>query len=328
MVDEITQLKFSAFFPTKAAMVESTCSQLSKWKQAGFPVQFIRMDNAGENKALEKAMNGSTWRLNITPEYTARNSPQQNHLAELGIALIGNKARAMMIASNIPMVVRYKLARKAIETATKLDGLTPITLGGVTLTRYEHAFGAIPAFAQHLRIWGEAGVVTLKHKIHSKLHNKGETCVMVGYANHHAGDVYEIWNPSTSGLYTTRDVRWLNRMFYTSVISPTTGAVVIKAGESVQSRDKENDDEDSDEEDALNDPFWIPSQHGSHQPSNAINQSSEPSCAPNAHDRNAEGNITKPSGPNRIQHNLEIDTNEYNSSSQPPTPTTMDRGED
>ena len=60
--------------------------------------------------------------------------------------MLGNKARAMMIASNIPMVVRYKLARKAVETATLLDGLTPITLGRVTMTRYEHAFGAVPAF--------------------------------------------------------------------------------------------------------------------------------------------------------------------------------------
>ena len=134
MVDEATQLKFSAFFPTKAAMVEPKCKQLSRWQAAGFPVQYLRMDNAGENKALEKAMNGKDWKLNITPEYTARNSPQQNHLAEIAIAVIGNKARAMMIASNIPMVIRYKLARKAIETATKLDGLTPITLGGVTLS--------------------------------------------------------------------------------------------------------------------------------------------------------------------------------------------------
>ena len=310
MVDEATQLKFTAFYPTKAAMVEPTCAQLSKWKAAGFPVQFIRMDNAGENKALEQAMNGKDWQLNITPEYTARNSPQQNHLAEVGIAVIGNKARAMMISSNIPMVVRYKLARKAVETATKLDGLTPITLGGVTMTRYEHAFGTLPAFAHNLRIWGEAGVVSLKAKIHSKLTNKGTTCVMVGYAPNHAGDVYEMWNPATSGLHTTRDVRWLNRMYYTSVYSPSTGAVVIKAGESVDHQDDDNDDDDGALIDS-SDPFLPP----------ILPTTTQTATAPMTEPVEERIKVS------RERRNLIIDTNEYNNqnSNHPPTSMRMER---
>ena len=73
MVDEATQLKFTAFFNTKDGMINATCVQLSQWKALGFPVQYMRMDNAGENKLLEQTMNGEDWQLNITPEYTARN---------------------------------------------------------------------------------------------------------------------------------------------------------------------------------------------------------------------------------------------------------------
>ena len=150
-------------------MVNSTGSQLSQWKAQGFPVQYMRMDNARENKLLEHTMNGAEWQLNIIPEYTACNLPQQNHLAEIAIATLMNRACSMLIASAVPPIVHYKLARKAIETTTLLDGLTPITLGNVTATRYKHAFRFVPAFAITYVFWGEAGVVTHKTKIHAML---------------------------------------------------------------------------------------------------------------------------------------------------------------
>ena len=109
-------------------------------------------------------------------------------MATIAIDTLMNRAHM----SAVPPVVCYKLAHKAIETATLLDGLKPITLGNVTATRYEHAFGFVPAFAKHLHVWGEAGVVTIKGSIHTKLKDKGVTCIFVGYAKHHAGDVYEM----------------------------------------------------------------------------------------------------------------------------------------
>jgi len=71
MVDERTQLKFSDFFPTKNGMVEPTCAKLMKWKQAGMPVQYIRLDNAGENKLLktsEVVIGNWASNLNSQPE--------------------------------------------------------------------------------------------------------------------------------------------------------------------------------------------------------------------------------------------------------------------
>jgi hypothetical protein len=53
MVDERTQMKCLVFFANKNTMVEPTCVQLSKWKNADKTVKYIRMDNAGENKKLQ-----------------------------------------------------------------------------------------------------------------------------------------------------------------------------------------------------------------------------------------------------------------------------------
>jgi hypothetical protein len=48
------------------------------------------MDGAGENKKLQKRSDSKDWKLEIDYEITARATPQQNHLAELGFATLAN----------------------------------------------------------------------------------------------------------------------------------------------------------------------------------------------------------------------------------------------
>jgi hypothetical protein len=121
MVDERTQLKFSSFYEKKSDMVEPTCVQLNKWQQAGLKVTYIRLDNAGENLKLQEVSDSKEWKLGIKYEYTARDTPQQNHLAELGFAVLANRGRALMIRANVPMTDRYLLFKEAFATATLLD---------------------------------------------------------------------------------------------------------------------------------------------------------------------------------------------------------------
>ena len=124
---------------------------------------------------------------------------------------------SMMNAANLGMKERCKLFREAFTTAAMLDGLTIITRKGITKTRYEHWNGVIPKFSKHLKKWGEAGVVTLRDLKKSKMQDKGLTCMFVGYAQDHAGDCYRMYNPDTSRVHTTRDVRWLGRMYFKSL---------------------------------------------------------------------------------------------------------------
>ena len=53
-------------------------------------MKYIRCGNGGENEALQKKIDSTEWNLGIKFEYTARDTPQQNHLAELGFTHIFN----------------------------------------------------------------------------------------------------------------------------------------------------------------------------------------------------------------------------------------------
>ena len=263
-VDERTQLKYSEFYKSKNGMVEPTCEQFEKWRQAGYPVKFVRCDNAGENILLEKRCKSKDWKLNIEFEFTARNTPQQNHLAELGFAILANRGRALMHYANIPTAMRYKLFREAFKTATLLDGLMVINIDGKLATRYMHKYGSDPAYAKHLRTWGEAGTVTLKGTFPGKLADRGVQCMMVGYALQHTGDTYRMWDPNTNRIHTTRDIIWLKRMFYPKIIRPevSTGVDneageglevrIESSGEGVESNDKDDSEEANNENEDAN----------------------------------------------------------------------------
>jgi len=226
LVDERTQMKFSKFFTTKSGMVEPTLEQIAKWKANNLVVKYIRCDNAGENKTLQKRSESKDWKMNLQFEYTARNTPQQNHLAELGFAVLANRGRAMMSAANVPKAMRYQIFPKAFETATLMDGLMVVEIEGVSKTRFEHFAGKLPKFASHLRTWGEAGTVTIKKKMHPKVIDRGIQCMFVGYSIDHEGDCYDFLDPKTGNIYTSRDVVWLRRMYYTTAVDEEPEALL------------------------------------------------------------------------------------------------------
>ena len=118
--------------------------------------------------------------MNCEFEFTARDTPQQYSLAEVGFATLANNRQAMMHHANSPMMDRYRLAHEAFQCATHLDGLTVVEVNGVTKTRYEHFVRQNPMFAKHLRTWGEAGTVKIKTSASPKLNDKGTHCMFVG----------------------------------------------------------------------------------------------------------------------------------------------------
>ena len=84
------QLKFIHFFETKDGMVEPTCELLSRWKRSGRAVDIMRLDNAGENVLLQNWANSATWQLDINFELTARDTLQQNSLAQVRLFMLAN----------------------------------------------------------------------------------------------------------------------------------------------------------------------------------------------------------------------------------------------
>ena len=56
----------------------------------------------------------------------------------------------MMVRANISKEVQFMVYREAFDTACKLDGLIPITIDGITKSRYEYWMRKCPDFANHL----------------------------------------------------------------------------------------------------------------------------------------------------------------------------------
>ena len=67
---------------------------------------------------------------------------------------------------------------------------------------------------KHLRSFGEMAVVAIHEEkkmiMRLKLDNRGKTCMFVGYADGHYGDVYRFLNINTKRIIMSRDTRWLN----------------------------------------------------------------------------------------------------------------------
>ena len=119
-------------------MAEPVCEQLCKWKQKGLGIDVIRLDNAGENKALQLRTDSEDWKLGIDCEFAARDAPQQNHLAEIAIANIDNKGRALMHREVI--VLCFGLINYA-NPMTKRRGLLKISLNFLLVLGHRLSLG-------------------------------------------------------------------------------------------------------------------------------------------------------------------------------------------
>jgi len=194
-------------------MIEPTCERLFKVNQKN-PIKYIRCDDGGENKGLKNRLHGTNWKMPIKFEFTGRDTPQRNYLAEVSFATLAARGRAIMSAANIPVDHRKLFWREAFQTSTYLDGLILVEVDGVIKTRFEYFEGELPKFSKYLRTWGEAGVVKLKSPHLPKIYNRGKTCMFIGYSLNHAGDTYRMWDPDSKRVHLSRDIVWLNKMFF------------------------------------------------------------------------------------------------------------------
>ncbi|MGL4350010.1 MAG: hypothetical protein ACRCT2_05465, partial [Plesiomonas shigelloides] len=174
------------------------------------------MDNGGENLKLQKRMASADWKIPIKVEFTARNTPQQNSPAETSFTTITGRAKALLINAKVPLADRFKLFPYTAQTATKLDGLSVVTINGVTATRHKHQLGFEPGWTKYLHTWGEAGTVCLKARKHPKVVDKGQTMMFVGYPDDHPADTFNMWDPATKRTHKSRDVIFLKRLFFES----------------------------------------------------------------------------------------------------------------
>jgi hypothetical protein len=194
------------------------CRQIQAQTASGHPVLIMRQDNAGENKKLEKRLQSAEWKLPVKMEFTAAYTPQKNALVEVKFTYLASKARAAMHAAEVPRNRRIEFFSEVIMTMTTLDWLKLITVNKVKKTRIEHYGLPLPNFTRYLRTWGEAGII--KTGKDRKIRDRGVTGMFVGYASNHEGNCYRMWNPKTKKIYETRDIVFLERMFFGTPTKP------------------------------------------------------------------------------------------------------------
>jgi hypothetical protein len=80
--------------------------------------------------------------------------------------------------------------------------------------KIKHFADKVPAFVKYLRTFGEAGVVTIAGTVKVKVDMRGVLCMMGGYCTDWAGDCYKMYDPINNNVYLTRDVLWLNCLYF------------------------------------------------------------------------------------------------------------------
>jgi Reverse transcriptase (RNA-dependent DNA polymerase)/gag-polypeptide of LTR copia-type len=203
-----TKMKWSFFLKAKDELSEVMMMWIDDIRSKGQSVKTIRCDNAGENLAFKDESKKK--QLGVIFEFTAPNTPQQNGVVERAFAFLQGRVRAVFEDAAIHGELRGKLWAEAANTVTMLDNLV---VSDDNKTRYEKFFGKLPPFVNHLRTFGEIGIVANRAAIQSKMNDRGQPMMFVGYSLGHAGDVYRMLNLSTTKVIHSRDVIFLNKSY-------------------------------------------------------------------------------------------------------------------
>ena len=98
VVDDYLRYGIVAFCKKKSDLVHWVRKDiLEKFKVLNYKIEYIRCDNAGENK---EPLGELFKEFGITMELTAPDTPQQNGVVERRIAILQQQANAMLIVAN------------------------------------------------------------------------------------------------------------------------------------------------------------------------------------------------------------------------------------
>jgi hypothetical protein len=159
-------------------------------------IKVLRTDNDGElygNEFEEFCKKCGIARHKTTP-YT----PQQNGVVERMNRTLMEKTRSMLSGVGLGQ----EFWAEAVGTACYLVNRSPSSML-YDKTPHEVWSGKKPSL-QHLRVFGCDAYVHVPKKNRSKMDNKVEKCIFIGYKD--GVKVYKIWNPETKKIVYSRDV--------------------------------------------------------------------------------------------------------------------------
>jgi hypothetical protein len=174
-------------------------------------VKYIRCDDAGENRALEKACINAG--LGIQFEYTAPGTPQRNGRVERKFATLYGRVRAMYDFANVEESIRVGTWTECANTACDIENL--IVSNNKPVSSYRSFYEEDPKYIKQMRTFGEMAIVTNHEnkKMRTKLADRRKPAMFLGYAANHSPDVYRMLNLKTKRVIKTRDTLWLNETY-------------------------------------------------------------------------------------------------------------------
>ena len=181
IVDEASRKGWVAHVRKRNEVPSVAVDHFVKLKGHGYPLKYLRLDNAGEHKGkLPKACDS----MGITLEYTAPNTPQMNGVAESRIQDSTRAVATMLGGSQLNEKEKSALRAETASTYAVLRNLHVATLDGKS--SHELFDGKPSQLAPQYWIEpGRIGYVTDRKKIKGKAQSRGSPCVFVGYAPNH-----------------------------------------------------------------------------------------------------------------------------------------------
>ena len=205
IVDDYSGYCWSYFMKTKSELKERVIDLIKELRN----VKYLRLDDAGENFALEKLCKQQN--LQVKFEFSGPRTPQRNGKVERKFQTLYGRIRAMMNSAGIEGDFRKGLWAECASTATFYENI--IVNREKKKSPFELMFKSKGKELKSLKRFGEMCVVTTKAKIQGKLNDRGTACVFVGYPKDHSNDVYRLLNPETNQIINSRDIIWLNKTY-------------------------------------------------------------------------------------------------------------------
>ena len=222
-VDESTKFCWSRFIKKKSDLktemikllddIETICVI----KQLEIKTVFLRCDNAGENKSLQKEIVNDKPKIKF--EFTSPKTPQQNGVVERAFATLKGRVRSMLNFAGMQDAKRIQLWCEAANTATKINNI--LVKNNYDPCAHEKVYDQLPGYVHKLRVFGEIGIVSNTGDITSATQDRGIKCIFLGYADDHSGDVYRFYNMRTGKMILSRDVIWVNKTYQEDKSQPT-----------------------------------------------------------------------------------------------------------
>uniref|UniRef100_A0A2N9ICE2 Integrase catalytic domain-containing protein n=1 Tax=Fagus sylvatica TaxID=28930 RepID=A0A2N9ICE2_FAGSY len=167
-------------------------------KQSDQEIKALRSDRGGEFTSNEFKEFCET--NGIRRPLTVPRSPQQNGVAERKNQSILNMARSMLKSKKMPK----ELWAEAVDCAVYLSNRCPTrSVQGKTP---QQAWSRKKPTVSHLRVFGSIAYMHVPDQERSKLDDKSEKYVFIGYDPSSKG--YKLYNPSTKKVIVSRDVEF------------------------------------------------------------------------------------------------------------------------